>query len=154
MSHPDLQLEVVLRMVVAVILGGIIGVEREWTRHPAGVRTMALVAAGSSLFSSVGVLLAGPGVDVTRIAAQIVTGIGFLGAGAILRHQDNVKGLTTAATIWTVAAIGITAGFGFFIVAVVTTVVVLVALVVVGRIERRALRQAREEAAARSRTGG
>ena len=89
---------------------------------------MALVCAGSCIFTELGVALAGPHVDQTRIAAQVVTGIGFLGAGAILRDRGGIKGLTTAATVWAVAAIGMAAGFRFFIFASVAAAVVVTAL--------------------------
>ncbi len=87
-----------------------------------------MVAAGSAVFSEIGVALAGPHVDETRIAAQVVTGIGFLGAGAILREQGDIKGLTTASSVWVAAAIGMAAGFRLFILASLATALVLLAL--------------------------
>jgi putative Mg2+ transporter-C (MgtC) family protein len=87
-----------------------------------------MVAVGSAIFSEIGVALAGPNVDPTRIAAQIVTGVGFLGAGAILRTSGDVKGLTTAASVWVAAAIGMAAGFRLFLLATVMAVVVVLAL--------------------------
>ena len=129
--------ESLLRLSLAAILGGLIGVERELREREAGLRTHLLVALGSALFTIVGAygfhafLDSGQSVvraDPTRIAAQIVTGIGFLGAGAIIRQGLSVRGLTTAATLWVVAAVGLAAGAGYYSAAVITTAVVLVAL--------------------------
>jgi len=130
--------EEVFRIVLAAVLGGAVGIERELREHEAGLRTHMLVAVGSALFTLVsaygfseffgvrqGQFVA---IDPTRIAAQIVTGIGFLGAGAIIRQGPRVRGLTTAATLWAVAAIGLAAGAGYYSGAIATTVVVLVAL--------------------------
>ena len=129
--------DVLVRLVVAGILGGAIGAERELREHDAGLRTHTLVAVGSALFTIVSAYAwtdfnfsARNGItyDPTRIAAQIVTGIGFLGAGAIIRQGLSVRGLTTAASLWVVAAIGMASGAGYYSGAVVTTVVVLVSL--------------------------
>jgi putative Mg2+ transporter-C (MgtC) family protein len=131
--------EEVLRIVLAAVLGGAVGIERELREHEAGLRTHMLVAVGSALFTLVSAygfsefFAAQEGnrfvpIDPTRIAAQIVTGIGFLGAGAIIRQGPRVRGLTTAATLWAVAAIGLAAGAGYYSGAIATTVVVLVAL--------------------------
>src|SRR3954466_13656446 len=129
--------EALLRLTLAAALGGIIGVERELREREAGLRTHLLVALGSALFTIVGAygfhdfLASGQSVvraDPTRIAAQIVTGIGFLGAGAIIRQGFSVRGLTTAATLWVVGAVGLAAGAGYYSGAVITTAVVLIAL--------------------------
>jgi putative Mg2+ transporter-C (MgtC) family protein len=129
--------ESLLRLSLAAVLGGMIGVERELREREAGLRTHLLVALGSALFTIVGAygfhafLGSGQSVvraDPTRIAAQIVTGIGFRGAGAIIRQGLSVRGLTTAATLWVVAAVGLAAGAGYYSAAVITTAVVLVAL--------------------------
>ena len=129
--------EVVLRLALAAVLGAAIGVERELREREAGLRTHLLVSLGSALFTIVSAygfhafLASGASVvraDPTRIAAQIVTGIGFLGAGAIIRQGLSVRGLTTAATLWVVAAIGLAAGAGYYSAAVATTVLVLVSL--------------------------
>jgi putative Mg2+ transporter-C (MgtC) family protein len=129
--------EALLRLALAAVLGGLIGVERELREREAGLRTHLLVAVGSALFTIVGAygfdefLESGEAVvrtDPTRIAAQIVTGIGFLGAGAIIRQGLSVRGLTTAATLWVVAAVGLAAGAGYYSGAVITTAVVLIAL--------------------------
>jgi putative Mg2+ transporter-C (MgtC) family protein len=99
---------------------------------------MALVGVGACLFTAVGLEpVFGTRTDPTRIAAQIVTGVGFLGAGAILRHGTDVRGLTTAATIWVVAAMGMVIGFGYFTIGVFTTVLVLTTLVAIRPLERR-----------------
>jgi len=126
-----------LRLLVALVLGLAIGLEREATHHPSGMRTMAMVSGGSALFTMLGTAgFAHAGVDPTRIAAQVVTGVGFLGAGAIIRQGNDVKGLTSAAAIWMVAAIGMAAGFGHFWIAVVASVLVLFALAAVRPLER------------------
>lgn len=140
--------EELLRIALAAGLGAAVGLERELREHEAGLRTHMLVAVGSALFTLVsaygfGEFFAQSGpvvpVDPTRIAAQIVTGIGFLGAGAIIRQGMNVRGLTTAATLWAVAAIGLACGAGYYAGAVTTTVVVLVALWPVKILARRIL---------------
>jgi putative Mg2+ transporter-C (MgtC) family protein len=129
--------EALLRLVLAAVLGGAIGIERELREREAGLRTHLLVSVGSALFTIVSAygfhefLTSGQSVvraDPTRIAAQIVTGIGFLGAGAIIRQGVSIRGLTTAATLWVVAAVGLAAGAGYYSGAVITTVLVLVAL--------------------------
>ena len=135
------QAELLLRLVVALVLGALIGLERERRGHAAGFRTMAMVSVGSCLFTLVGAeLFGGDRTDPTRIAAQVVTGIGFLGAGAILREQGTIRGLTTAATIWVVAAIGMAAGFGAYVLAAGCTALVLVGLIVMRFVRRRFLR--------------
>ena len=107
-------LDVFIRVIVAAALGGIIGLEREIREHTAGFRTHILVAVGAAAFtlaSNYG--LEGTAFDPNRISAQIVTGIGFLGAGAIIRYGATVRGLTTAASLWTVAAVGLLTAQGF-----------------------------------------
>jgi len=125
---------VLLRLLAACILGGIIGFEREYTRHtPAGFRTHILVSLGSCLTILISIFAleaygSNIDVDVTRIGAQVVSGIGFLGAGAIIRHGVSVRGLTTAASIWAVACIGLACGIGFYVGAVVATVLIWMVL--------------------------
>ena len=116
-----------LSLTVALALGAFIGLERELSDKAAGLRTNILICVGSCLFAILSRLLADAvGTDVTRIAAQIVSGIGFLGAGAIMREGEHVTGLTTAATIWVVAAIGVTVGFGYYSLAAAAAVMTLV----------------------------
>lgn len=125
------ELDLLLRVLLAALLGGAIGFDREIRQKPAGMRTHMLVAAGAALFYAAGILILGEATgtefagDLLRVPAAIVTGVGFLGAGAILREGDRVTGLTTAAGIWVVAAIGLLAGAGFVVVAVGGTVLVL-----------------------------
>ena len=124
------------------MLGAVIGLERELHRQPAGFRTHSLVAVGSALFTIISAYgFAGPSVDPTRIAAQIVSGIGFIGAGTILQHRGNVRGLTTAASLWSVAAIGMAAGAGMLAIATIGTFLILVVLSVLDRIEEFARRR-------------
>ena len=137
-EHADLglQIELALRLVVAAVLGALIGLEREIHTHPAGMRTHLLVAFGSGLFTVlsiygfVGALGPGEGTapDPTRIAAQVVTGIGFLGAGAIIHYGTSIRGLTTAGSLWASAAIGMAAGAGQIPIALVGTAIVLFSL--------------------------
>jgi len=127
------------------VLGLVLGAEREYHGHAAGVRTMALIAVGACMFTAVGLdPQFGTRTDPTRIAAQIVTGVGFLGAGAILRQGLDVKGLTTAASIWVVASLGMAVGFGLYFVAVFTTFLVMVTLVAIRPLEARLFRGRRE----------
>ena len=117
-------LEMMVRIAMAFILGGVIGYERESIQRPAGLRTHMLVAAGSAAFTVVSVYaFVGQGTvrDPARVAAQIVTGVGFLGAGTIWRTSSTVRGLTTAASIWLVAAVGMLAGTGLYALAIFTT---------------------------------
>jgi putative Mg2+ transporter-C (MgtC) family protein len=129
--------EVLLRVILAAVLGGAIGAEREIREREAGLRTHMLVSVGASLFTLVSAYAwhdfqfsqaSGVTFDPTRIAAQVVTGIGFLGAGAIIRQGLSVRGLTTAATLWVVAAIGMASGAGYYSAATITTVLVIVSL--------------------------
>lgn len=125
-------------MVVALVIGLVLGSERQYRGHPAGLRTMALISAGSCLFTGLGLLPEFAGkTDPTRIAAQIVTGVGFLGAGSILRQGEEVRGLTTAASIWVVASLGMAVGFGYYGVAIVAVLLVLIVLVLLKPVEER-----------------
>ena len=128
-------IEFILRITIAAILGGIIGMEREYRSKEAGLRTHFLVALGSALFMIIsaygfeGALISSEHrLDVSRIAAQVVTGIGFIGAGTIIFQKHMVKGLTTAAGLWVTAAIGLTCGSGMYMLAVSSTVLVLISL--------------------------
>jgi putative Mg2+ transporter-C (MgtC) family protein len=131
-----------VRCGAAALCGGLIGIERELRGKAAGFRTNILICLGSAMYMTVGILLvheAGQPSDPARIAAQVVTGIGFLGAGSIMQDRGRISGLTTAATIWVVAAIGIVSGAGFPILAFIATLLVLLTLVVLGAVEKRFL---------------
>ncbi len=124
-----IELEMVLRLLLAAALGAAIGYQRERAQKPAGLRTHVLIAAGAALFTIVSTYGFGIGADPSRIAAGVVAGIGFIGAGAIIRREGGiVEGLTTAATIWAVAAIGLAAGAGLYIASIATTAVVAIVL--------------------------
>jgi putative Mg2+ transporter-C (MgtC) family protein len=130
------QLELSLRLVLAAVLGGVIGFEREIHQHPAGTRTHLLVSLGAGVFTvlSIAGFNGSPGEagdvprDPARVAAQIVSGIGFLGAGAILKYGTTIKGLTTAASLWATAAVGMAAGAGVWVIALVGTGLAIVSL--------------------------
>ena len=133
----DMSWELILRIFVAAVLGGIIGLEREYRAKEAGFRTHFLVALGSALFMVVSAYgfedvgaMPGHRLDVSRVAAQVVSGIGFIGAGTIIFHKSEnvVRGLTTAAGVWVVAAIGLACGGGLYKLAVAATVLVLAGL--------------------------
>ncbi len=142
--------DVVIRLILATVLSALVGIEREFHHKPAGLRTNVMVGMGSCLFTLVSIrvldLFPGIAVDPTRIAAQIVTGIGFLGAGTILFEKDrsSVVGLTTAATLWVVAAVGTAIGMGLYVEAIVGTILVfftfMVLSKVVNEVRRRAMR--------------
>jgi putative Mg2+ transporter-C (MgtC) family protein len=132
------QLEPIGRLLLAGALGALLGAERTIRQRPAGFRTNILIAIGSALFTIVSMEMAeAHGGDPTRIPSQIVTGIGFLGGGAILREQGDIRGLTTAATVWVNAAIGMAAGAGYYTIAIVATITSLIVLTTFLRIERR-----------------
>ncbi|MDR6549173.1 MgtC/SapB family protein [Paenibacillus qinlingensis] len=145
-SHLDL----LIRMLAATVLGGLIGLEREWSNHAAGFRTHILVCLGSTtimLLSIYGfsefVNESNVRADPARLAAQVISGIGFLGAGAILRNGSVVSGLTTAASVWVVAAVGLCVGAGFYFVAVLCTFLALVSLLLLNKWEKHLLRNRR-----------
>jgi putative Mg2+ transporter-C (MgtC) family protein len=138
--------ELLIRLAVALILGGLIGLEREAHGRAAGLRTHILVCLGSCLImlTSIHLFEIYKGlaqVDPTRIAAQVVSGIGFLGAGTILRFRASVRGLTTAASLWAVAGLGLAVGSGFYKAAYFTTILALVTLVLLNRLEKSWLRR-------------
>jgi putative Mg2+ transporter-C (MgtC) family protein len=131
-------IEDLFRLLLATFLGGLIGIERQIGGQYAGFRAQILVCVGSCLFSIISVSSfrsLGSVVDPTRIAAQIVVGIGFLGAGAILRYGITIRGLTTAASLWMVSAIGMASGFGEYVIAILSTIIVLISLTFLRRIE-------------------
>ena len=139
-------LTVLLRILFSAFLGGLIGMEREIHGRAAGLRTHILVCIGATLFMMTSVIVAekygqSGSVDASRIAAGVVTGIGFLGAGAIIRYGASIRGLTTAASIWAISAIGLAVGAGMYVAAGITTVVVLAILILSRLEERMALKQ-------------
>lgn len=127
----------VFGIILAVLLGTVVGFEREMSGKAAGLRTNVLICLGAAVFTIISMQMAGAyGGSVTRIAAQIVTGVGFLGAGAIIQDRAGVHGLTTAATIWLVASIGMACGAGAYILAAVTTLVAIAVLLGLGKLAR------------------
>jgi putative Mg2+ transporter-C (MgtC) family protein len=128
--------ELIRRLVLAAFLGGLLGAEREVRQKSAGLRTNILIAIGSALFTIESLTLAPGASDPTRIVAQIVTGIGFLGAGAILRTDNRVHGLTTAATVWVNAALGVAAGAGEYRLATAGGAITLAVLLILEPLER------------------
>lgn len=136
--------DAVVRICVAAGLTGLLGAEREIRGKEAGLRTFTLVGIGAALFTVIGMLVAAPGSgDVTRIAAQVVTGIGFIGAGVIFRQGSQTRNLTTAASVWAAAAVGMAAGTGLFLLASSVTALILIALTVYRFIEHRIVRSGR-----------
>ncbi len=138
--------EMIFRLTVAFVLSGLVGLEREWRRHEAGLRTHILVCLGSTLIMLTSLRVfdiykSQGGVDPTRIAAGVITGIGFLGAGTIMRSKEHIRGLTTASTLWVVAALGLSIGCGFLKTSVYVTFLVLLVLLFLHRIERRVLKK-------------
>lgn len=119
----DIEAQHLFKILLSLALGGLIGIEREFYRKPAGIRTNCLICLGATLFTILSLNVPGRPSDPARIAAQIIPGVGFLGAGAILRDQGRVLGLTTAAGIWMVAALGMAVGMGEYVTAVLTTLV-------------------------------
>lgn len=134
-------IEIIIRLVLSSVLGGLIGIEREVNNRPAGLRTHVLVTVGSALimlisidgFSDMPNRLGDP----ARLAAQVVSGIGFLGAGTIMRTGNNINGLTTAASLWVSAGLGLAVGAGYYLGALVTAIIVLVTLLVLGKLEKK-----------------
>jgi putative Mg2+ transporter-C (MgtC) family protein len=137
----SLRLELLLQLVLAVILGGIIGLERELRGKPAGLRTNVLICMGATLFTALSYQMAGTQGDPARVAAQILPGVGFIGAGTILHMRGAVTGLTSAATIWVVAAIGMALGSRAYVEALGTTLLVFVVLSGLGLLESLLERQ-------------
>lgn len=139
----SLEIEVLLKLMLATVLGGLVGMEREARDKPAGFRTNVLIAIGATLFTHISIVTGAMGGDPGRIAAQVVTGVGFLGAGAVIQARGRVTGLTTAASIWVVAAIGVAVGSGSYVAAVGGTVFVLLTLMFLEKLERAFARRAR-----------
>jgi putative Mg2+ transporter-C (MgtC) family protein len=135
MPGPLSDLELIERLLLAAVLGGVLGLEREFRHKAAGLRTNMLISVGSALFTVMSIELTARTGDPSRVAAQIVTGVGFLGAGAIMRTGGGVHGLTTAATIWVNAAVGVAVGAGSYKVAFSAAGVTILVLLVLYPIE-------------------
>jgi len=131
-----LEMEIFIKIVVSTVLGLLIGFERAVHHKPAGMRTHSLVCLGSTLFTIISMNVMGG--EPSRIAAGIVTGIGFLGAGIIFRSESKMRGITTAAELWVLAAIGLSVGIGFYFAALVTTLIVIFVLVPMKYVEKEA----------------
>jgi putative Mg2+ transporter-C (MgtC) family protein len=125
------------RLLTACLLGGVIGLEREINRKSAGVRTNLLICMGAAFFTLLSAVLAGGADDKGRVASNIVQGIGFLGAGLIIHNRSRVSGLTSAASVWVVASIGMACGAGLYAPAIAAAIIVILALELVGFLERR-----------------
>jgi putative Mg2+ transporter-C (MgtC) family protein len=153
LSFTSHEVDMVARLLMATFLGALVGLERGVHGKDAGFKTYALVCLGSALMMiiSVDIYAIYKGiavVDPSRIAAQVVTGVGFLGAGAIIRSQQgSVKGLTTAAGIWAICGVGLACGIGLFKEAIVATLLVLIILVLFSKVERRTIRPKKESEA-------
>ncbi|MFA9397271.1 MAG: MgtC/SapB family protein [Clostridiaceae bacterium] len=147
-------IEVVLRLLLAVVIGGIVGYEREYKNRPAGFRTHILVCVGAAVVSLISLfslqdtiklisehpeLANSIKIDVGRYGAQVISGIGFLGAGTIIHLKGSVRGLTTAASLWTVACIGLAVGLGYYPLSIIATLIVFIVLVTLKRFESRFL---------------
>jgi len=141
------EVQIILRVLLGAVLGAVIGFERERDNQPAGLRTHMILVVGATLAMvlsvNLGYLFARPGTpaDPARLAAQVISGIGFLGAGAILRYGFNVKGLTTATSLWTMAIVGMAVGAGYYLIGVFTTALMLVVLGLLNIIENRFVRK-------------
>jgi len=129
----NFDIETIFRLVLAIALGGLIGFERELKHRPAGLRTHMLVSLGATVFTIISLSF---DVEPSRIAAGIVTGIGFLGAGSIIAQKGHIRGITSAATLWVVAGIGLSIGVGQYIIAIITALFVFVILQL-GKIEKK-----------------
>jgi putative Mg2+ transporter-C (MgtC) family protein len=139
-------LDILLKLLLAIALGGIIGLEREASQKPAGLRTHILISASAAMMMILSqLMLAGKepaGGDMLRVAAAVITGMGFIGAGTIIQSQGMVHGLTTASTLWTVAGLGLVVGAGYYLVAILFSVLVIATLVLFRRVEETHLKKA------------
>lgn len=136
------ELEIILRLLVAAVLGAAVGFERERDNQPAGLRTHMILVIGATLAMALSINLSEMGErgDPARLAAQVVSGIGFLGAGAILRYGFNVKGLTTATTLWSMAIVGLAVGYGYYLIGIATTALMLITLTILNALEKKFVR--------------
>ena len=138
--NPVSEIDIVIRLCLSFLAGGIIGFERSSRRQVAGLRTHILISLGATCLMLLSIWLPkhlGSNADPGRIAAQVVSGMGFLGAGAIIRLGNNIKGLTTAASLWLIAAIGLTIGAGMYLAALTTEILAIITLVVLNKMERK-----------------
>ncbi len=138
-------IEIFLKLVLAVALGGLVGLERETSQKPAGFRTNILICVGSAMMMILSSLVLGGseggGNDLTRIAAGVITGIGFIGAGTIIQSRGSIVGLTTAATLWAMAGLGLVIGAGYYLVAVIFTAIIILTLIIFRYIESNYLKR-------------
>ncbi len=128
------------KILLAIFCGSLIGLERELKEKPAGIKTYMLICTGATLFTIISIAFSdfyGPGNEPSRVAAQIITGVGFIGAGTIMFAQGYVRGLTSAAAIWMSAAIGMSIGIGMYMFSVIVTLIIILSLVAIGRLESR-----------------
>src|SRR6202041_3546264 len=134
----DLNSYILLRLLLPAFLGGLVGLERQLRHKPAGIRTNLMICFGAALFTIISYEMAGEVQgDHTRIAAQIIPGIGFIGAGVVIRERGAIMGITSAATIFVMASIGMAVGSNLYVTAVFTTLLLISALVVIGHLEQR-----------------
>jgi len=138
------QIQTILQLILSLVFGGVIGLEREYKKKGAGLQTYSLVALGACIFTIVGsenfyYFLGQPGIafDPSRIILAVATGIGFIGAGVIIYRQDHVEGLTTAAGLWLVSAIGVAVGMKFYLLSFTSTLLAIIILIVFGELERK-----------------
>lgn len=131
------QMEIIIRLVLAAAIGGIIGIERELKNRPAGLRTHVLVSLGSALIMLISIDGFNNTGDPGRLAAQVVSGVGFLGAGTIMRNENGINGLTTAASLWVAAGIGLAVGTGYYLGSIITASIALITLMKLGNFEKK-----------------
>jgi putative Mg2+ transporter-C (MgtC) family protein len=132
-------IDIGVKLIVAVVLGGIVGLEREFNKSAAGIKTYAIVCLGAALFTAVAATVS------VAMAAGVITGIGFLGAAVVFKNENRVTGITTAALIWSIAAIGFAVGIGLYFAAVVSTILIIVILVPVEYVEKKLLKTHNEK---------
>jgi putative Mg2+ transporter-C (MgtC) family protein len=142
--------DIILRLFLAFIMGGIIGAERQLHRKAAGLRTHTLVCVGSTLMMLISIFIyytfkEETNIDPSRIVGHVISGIGFLGAGTIIVTRGSIRGLTTAATLWATAAVGLAIGCGFYLAAMLTTVIIILALICLGTFEEKFLLKEKRE---------
>jgi putative Mg2+ transporter-C (MgtC) family protein len=130
----DLEIEIIVKLTLATVLGAVIGLEREFNKSAAGIKTYSIVSLGSALFTVASVII-----DI-KLAAGVITGIGFLGAATVFKTENKVVGLTTAALIWSTASLGFAVGLGLYFAAIVTTVILLIILIPIEYIEKNIIK--------------